>query len=45
MGGDGETAGYAVTYLRIAALGLPFAFLALGGQGYSAASPTCGRRS
>ncbi|HEY8102877.1 MAG TPA: MATE family efflux transporter [Gaiellaceae bacterium] len=34
MGGDGETGGYAVTYLRIAALGLPFAFLALGGQGY-----------
>ena len=34
MGGDGETAGYAVTYLRIAALGLPFAFLAIGAQGY-----------
>ena len=34
MGGEGETAEYAVTYLRIAALGLPFAFLALGGQGY-----------
>ena len=34
MGGEGETADYAVTYLRIAALGLPFAFLALGGQGY-----------
>jgi putative MATE family efflux protein len=34
MGGEGETAGYAVTYIRIAALGLPFAFLALGGQGY-----------
>ncbi len=34
MGGEGSTAGYAVTYLRIAALGLPFAFLALGGQGY-----------
>ena len=34
MGGDGDTADYAVTYLRIAALGLPFAFLALGGQGY-----------
>jgi putative MATE family efflux protein len=34
MGGEGETAGYAVTYMRIAALGLPFAFLALGGQGY-----------
>jgi putative MATE family efflux protein len=34
MGGDGETAGYATTYLRIAALGLPFAFLAIGAQGY-----------
>ena len=34
MGGEGDTADYAVTYLRIAALGLPFAFLALGGQGY-----------
>ena len=34
MGGDGDTADYAVTYMRIAALGLPFAFLALGGQGY-----------
>ena len=34
MGVEGETAGYAVTYMRIAALGLPFAFLALGGQGY-----------
>lgn len=34
MGGQGDTAGYAVTYMRIAAIGLPFAFLALGGQGY-----------
>ncbi|HEX4931209.1 MAG TPA: MATE family efflux transporter [Gaiellaceae bacterium] len=34
MGGEGATAEYAVTYMRIAALGLPFAFLALGGQGY-----------
>ena len=34
MGGDGETADYAISYMRIAALGLPFAFLALGGQGY-----------
>jgi putative MATE family efflux protein len=34
MGGEGDTADYAVTYIRIAALGLPFAFLALGGQGY-----------
>ena len=34
MGGEGEAAGYAVTYLRIAAIGLPAAFLALGGQGY-----------
>jgi MATE family, multidrug efflux pump len=34
MGGEGATADNAVTYLRIAALGLPAAFLALGGQGY-----------
>jgi putative MATE family efflux protein len=34
MGGQGQTADYAVTYLRIAALGLPAAFVALGGQGY-----------
>jgi putative MATE family efflux protein len=34
MGGDGQTADYAVTYLRIASIGFPFAFLALGGQGY-----------
>jgi putative MATE family efflux protein len=34
MGGEGQTAEYAVTYLRIASLGLPAAFLALGGQGY-----------
>jgi MATE family, multidrug efflux pump len=34
IGGEGQTADYAETYLRIAALGLPAAFLALGGQGY-----------
>lgn len=34
LGGEGRTADLAVTYLRIAALGLPFAFLALGAQGY-----------
>ncbi|HYK06489.1 MAG TPA: MATE family efflux transporter [Gaiellaceae bacterium] len=34
MGVEGQTADYAVTYMRIAAIGLPFAFLALGGQGY-----------
>jgi putative MATE family efflux protein len=34
MGGEGDAADYAVSYIRIAALGLPFAFLALGGQGY-----------
>ena len=34
MGGEGQAADYAVTYLRIAAIGLPAAFLALGGQGY-----------
>jgi putative MATE family efflux protein len=34
MGGEGDAASYAVTYLRIATIGLPAAFLALGGQGY-----------
>ena len=34
MGGEGQSAEYAVTYLRIATIGLPAAFLALGGQGY-----------
>ncbi len=34
MGGEEPTSSYAVTYLRIAAIGLPAAFLALGGQGY-----------
>jgi putative MATE family efflux protein len=34
MGGEDDAAEYAVTYLRIAAVGLPAAFLALGGQGY-----------
>jgi putative MATE family efflux protein len=34
MGGEGQTADYAVSYLRIASVGLPAAFLALGGQGY-----------
>lgn len=34
MGGDGRTAAFAVTYLRIAAVGFPAAFVALGGQGY-----------
>jgi putative MATE family efflux protein len=34
MGADGETAGYAVTYMRIAAFGLPWAFVTLGAQGY-----------
>jgi putative MATE family efflux protein len=34
VGVEGETAGYASTYLRIVALGLPSAFIALGGQGY-----------
>jgi putative MATE family efflux protein len=34
VGGEGRTAGYAVTYLRIVALGMPSAFLALGGQGF-----------
>ena len=34
MGGEGQTADYAVDYLRIAALGLPFAFVARGAEGY-----------
>jgi putative MATE family efflux protein len=34
VGGEGETADDAVTYLRIAAVGFPAAFIALGGQGY-----------
>jgi MATE family, multidrug efflux pump len=34
MGGAGHTGDLAVTYLRIAALGLPFALIALAGQGY-----------
>ena len=34
MGGEGDAAEYAVTYLQIACVGLPAAFLALGGQGY-----------
>jgi putative MATE family efflux protein len=34
MGGTGETGELAVTYLRIAALGMPFALIALAGQGY-----------
>ncbi|MEX0849946.1 MAG: MATE family efflux transporter [Gaiellaceae bacterium] len=34
MGGEGQAAEHAVTYLRIAAIGFPAAFLALGGQGY-----------
>jgi putative MATE family efflux protein len=34
MGGEGEIADGATTYLRIAALGAPFFMLAVGGQGY-----------
>ncbi|MBA3348702.1 MAG: MATE family efflux transporter [Actinobacteria bacterium] len=34
MGGDGQTADYAVTYIRIVSLGLPSAFIAIGAQGY-----------
>jgi len=34
MGGDGTTADYAVTYMRIAVIGLPAAFIALGASGY-----------
>jgi putative MATE family efflux protein len=34
LGGEGDTAGFAVTYLRIAAFGLPFALVAVSVQGY-----------
>lgn len=34
IGGQGRTGDLAVDYLRIAALGLPFALVALAGQGY-----------
>jgi putative MATE family efflux protein len=34
MGGEGRTADLAVLYMRIAAIGLPFALIALAGQGY-----------
>ena len=34
MGGEGETARMAVSYLRISALGVPFAMVALAGQGF-----------
>ena len=34
MGGSGETARMAVSYLRISALGVPFAMVALAGQGF-----------
>lgn len=34
MGGAGETGEMAVSYLRISALGLPFAMIALAGQGF-----------
>ncbi len=34
MGGDGHTGDLAVMYLRIGSLGLPFALIALAGQGF-----------
>ena len=34
FGAEGTTAEYAVTYLQIAALGIPSAFIAIGGQGF-----------
>src|SRR4051794_16088703 len=34
LGGQGRTADLCVTYLRISALGVPFALIALAGQGY-----------
>ena len=40
MGGDGRTADYAVTYLRIVS-SASLAFIAIGAQDISAASPTC----
>ncbi len=46
MGGDGRVGELAVEYLRIGALGLPFAIIALAGQGYLRGVPDlrgCGR--
>ncbi len=34
VGAEGRSADYAETYLRIAAIGVPSAFIALGGQGF-----------
>jgi len=34
IGVEAQTGAYAVTYLRIAAIGIPSAFLAIGGQGF-----------
>ena len=34
MGADGDTADYAVSYLRIVSLGLPAVFVTIGSQGY-----------
>jgi putative MATE family efflux protein len=34
LGGHGESGNYALTYFRIAAIGLPAALIALAGQGY-----------
>ena len=34
VGAHGATAGYAATYLQIVAVGVPAAFLAIGGQGF-----------
>jgi putative MATE family efflux protein len=34
LGGHGQSGSYALTYLRVAALGLPAALIALAGQGY-----------
>jgi putative MATE family efflux protein len=34
IGAEGRSAEYAVTYLRIVAIGVPSAFVALGGQGF-----------
>ena len=46
LGGGGETADLAARYLRLSALGLPFALVALAGIGLAARrSTTCARRS
>jgi Na+-driven multidrug efflux pump len=45
VGGEGQAADYAVTYLRIAAIGFPAAFSRSAARATCAGSRTCGRRS